>query len=174
MPLFVIVLVLLLVIDPSSPIFEHEHEHEHDYELGRAITERSWPRPDAPKNRSPSATKAISVITRGSIPGGWRAGAPASSPSPAASRASFVFQKLMAQKRVSEEFFSTGTISSNHAAYAQDCASCHDKGAVLAGDRSFSKFKAVVSDRFHRGIDFTAIDRKCQAVPRKASARGHS
>jgi hypothetical protein len=73
-----------------------------------------------------------------------------------------VYQKLLAQKRVSEEFFSTGTISSSHAAQAQDCASCHDKGAVLAGDRSFSKFKAVVSERFHRGLDFAAIDRKCR------------
>ena len=83
-----------------------------------------------------------------------------------------VFQRLLAQKRVSEEFFSTGPISSNHAAYAQDCASCHDKGAVLADDRSFSKFKAVVSDRFHRGLDFTAIDRKCQACHEKHPPAG--
>lgn len=72
------------------------------------------------------------------------------------------YQKLISQKRVSEEFFSTGTISTSHAAYAQDCARCHDKGAVLGGDRSFSKFKTVVSNRFHRGLDFTSIDRKCQ------------
>lgn len=78
-----------------------------------------------------------------------------------------VYQKLLAQKRVSEEFFNTGTISTSHAAQAQDCASCHDKGAVLAGDHSFSKFKAVVSDRFHRGLDFSAIDRKCQACHEK-------
>ncbi len=38
------------------------------------------------------------------------------------------YQKLISQKRASEEFFSTGTISSSHAVYAQDCASCHDKG----------------------------------------------
>jgi len=66
------------------------------------------------------------------------------------------------QKRGNEEFFSSGTISRHHSTFAQDCAACHDKGAVLGNDHSFSKFKAVVSDRFQRGIDFTAIDRKCE------------
>ena len=57
------------------------------------------------------------------------------------------------QKRGNEEFFSSGPISSHHSTFAQDCAACHDKGAVLGTDHSFAKFKAVVSDRFHRGID---------------------
>jgi mono/diheme cytochrome c family protein len=82
------------------------------------------------------------------------------------------YQKLISQKRASEEFFSTGTISSSHAVYAQDCASCHDKGAALGGDRSFSKFKAVVSDRFHHGLDFASIDRKCQHCHEKQPAMG--
>jgi hypothetical protein len=67
------------------------------------------------------------------------------------------------QRRGNEEFFSTGKISSNHAIFAQDCAQCHDKGATLSGDHSLSKIHAVVKERFHRGLDFTAIDRKCEA-----------
>lgn len=82
------------------------------------------------------------------------------------------YQKLISQKRVSEDFFSTGTISTSHAAYAQDCAQCHDKGAALGGDRSFSKFKTVVSDRFHRGLDFASIDRKCQQCHEKQPDMG--
>ena len=71
------------------------------------------------------------------------------------------------QRRGNEEFFSTGKISSNHATLAHDCAQCHDKGSALGGDRSFSRFKAVVSERFRRGLDFTAIDHKCQACHEK-------
>jgi hypothetical protein len=69
---------------------------------------------------------------------------------------------IVFSKRGSEEFFSSGKISSSHAAFAQDCAKCHDKGAALGDRVSLVKFKSVVSDRFHRGIDFTAIDRKCE------------
>jgi hypothetical protein len=65
------------------------------------------------------------------------------------------------QKRGNEEFLSSGKISSNHATFAQNCAKCHDKGAAL-GDRTLANFKRVVNDRFHRGIDFTSIDRKCE------------
>ena len=64
--------------------------------------------------------------------------------------------------RGNEEFFSSGKISSNHAAFAQDCAKCHDKGAALGEGISLAKFRNVVKDRFRRGIDFASIDRKCE------------
>ena len=69
---------------------------------------------------------------------------------------------ILFSKRGNEEFFSSGKISSSHAAFAQDCAKCHDKGAALGDRITLAKFKNVVNDRFHRGIDFTSIDRKCE------------
>src|SRR6267143_6206897 len=62
----------------------------------------------------------------------------------------------------SEEFFSSGKISSGHAAFAQDCAQCHDKGAAFGERITPAKFQSVVNERFHRGIDFASIDRKCE------------
>jgi hypothetical protein len=69
---------------------------------------------------------------------------------------------IVFQKRGNEDFFSSGKISSNHAAFAQDCAKCHDKSATVGDHITLEKFKSVVNDRFHRGIDFTSIDRKCE------------
>jgi hypothetical protein len=69
---------------------------------------------------------------------------------------------VLFQKRGNEEFFSSGKISSSHAAFAQDCAKCHDKNAALGEGFTLAKFKSVVSDRFRRGVDFTPIDRKCE------------
>lgn len=69
----------------------------------------------------------------------------------------------------SEEFFSSGKISSNHAAFAQDCAKCHDKGAVFGDRVTLAKLQSVASDRFHRGIDFAAIDRKCETCHKQHS-----
>ncbi len=66
------------------------------------------------------------------------------------------------QERGNEEFFSSGKISSNHGAFARDCAKCHDKGAALGDQITLARFQSVVNDRFHRGIDFTSIDRKCE------------
>jgi hypothetical protein len=66
------------------------------------------------------------------------------------------------QKRGNEEFFSSGKISSHHAGFARDCAQCHDKGAALGEKLTLAKFHSVVRDRFHRGIDFAAIDLKCE------------
>ena len=43
---------------------------------------------------------------------------------------------ILFQKRGNEEFFSSGKISSSHAAFAQDCAKCHDKGAALGDHES--------------------------------------
>jgi len=69
---------------------------------------------------------------------------------------------ILFQKRGNEAFFSSGKISSSHAAFAQDCAKCHDKNAALGDRITLAKFKSVVSDRFRNGIDFTPIDRKCE------------
>lgn len=71
------------------------------------------------------------------------------------------------QKRGNEEFFNSGTISSGHKTIARDCAQCHDKGAALQNDFTLAKFQSIVKDRFHRGLDFTSIDRKCQACHEK-------
>src|SRR5450755_1401974 len=69
---------------------------------------------------------------------------------------------VLFQKRGNEEFFSSGKISSSHAALTQDCAKCHDKSATLGDRITLARFKSVVNDRFHRGIDFASIDRKCE------------
>jgi mono/diheme cytochrome c family protein len=78
-----------------------------------------------------------------------------------------VYQKLIFQQRVSEEFFSSGKISSHHAKFEQDCAQCHDKNAAMGNDLTPAKFKNVIKDRFHHGIDFSAIDHKCQECHEK-------
>ena len=74
---------------------------------------------------------------------------------------------IVFQERGNEEFFSSGKISSNHAAFAQDCAKCHDKGTALGDPITLARFQSVVKDRFHRGINFTSIDRKCEQCHRQ-------
>jgi hypothetical protein len=69
---------------------------------------------------------------------------------------------ILFQRHGDEEFFNSGTISSGHATIAKDCAQCHDKSGVAANDLTLAKFKAVLKERFHHGIDFTSIDRRCQ------------
>lgn len=69
---------------------------------------------------------------------------------------------ILFQRHGNEEFFNSGTISSGHATIAKDCAQCHDKSGIAANDLTLAKFKAVLKDRFHHGIDFTSIDRRCQ------------
>jgi hypothetical protein len=66
------------------------------------------------------------------------------------------------QKYGRETFFNAGKISANHAAFADNCAACHDKTAAAPGGDP-RKFKAVLRDRFHKGISFDAIDRKCES-----------
>jgi hypothetical protein len=61
------------------------------------------------------------------------------------------------QVRGRETFFNSGKISAPHAGFANDCAKCHDK---TAGQE---KFTAVLSDRFHHGVAFDPIDRKCES-----------
>jgi hypothetical protein len=74
----------------------------------------------------------------------------------------FVYQKLIFRRQASEEFFSSGKISSHHAKLEQDCAQCHDKNPAMGGAITLAKFKSVIKDRFHHGIDFSSIDHKCQ------------
>src|ERR1700730_1223421 len=74
---------------------------------------------------------------------------------------------ILFAKRGNEEFFSSGKISSNHAEFARDCAQCHDKGAALGDGITPAKFQSFVHDRFHHGIDFAAIDHKCQECHEK-------
>jgi len=76
---------------------------------------------------------------------------------------------ILFQRHGNEEFFSSGKISDNHAAFAQNCAKCHDKGAALGAQLTFAKFQSVVRDRFHRGIDFSSIDRKCEQCHKQHS-----
>lgn len=69
---------------------------------------------------------------------------------------------VLFQRHGNEDFFSSGRISANHSAFAHDCVKCHDKGAALGDQITFAKFQTVLKDRFRRGIDFVAIDRKCE------------
>ncbi|MEY2545832.1 MAG: hypothetical protein QOG48_949 [Verrucomicrobiota bacterium] len=55
-----------------------------------------------------------------------------------------------------EKFFNAGKISANHASFENNCDSCHDKNAARGN------FRQVLSERFHRGVAFDAIDRKCE------------
>lgn len=64
------------------------------------------------------------------------------------------------QKRGREEFFNAGTISSPHASIANDCKQCHDTSAGVPRDRK--QFVSTIDERFHKGLDFGAIDRKCE------------
>jgi hypothetical protein len=64
------------------------------------------------------------------------------------------------QKYGREIFFNAGKISANHAAFADNCQACHDKTATVGGPPE--KFTAVLRDRFHNGVAFDAIDRKCE------------
>lgn len=78
-----------------------------------------------------------------------------------------VYQNRIFRKQASEEFFSSGRISSHHAKYEQDCAQCHDKSAAMGDALTFAKFKSVLQDRFHHGIDFHSIDLRCEACHEK-------
>jgi hypothetical protein len=60
-----------------------------------------------------------------------------------------------------ETFFNAGKISAPHAGFANNCEKCHDRSAT---DK---KFTSVLSDRFHHGLAFDPIDRKCEACHQK-------
>jgi hypothetical protein len=73
-----------------------------------------------------------------------------------------VYQKMIFQQRASEQFFSSGPLSSHHAKLEQECAQCHNKDAAMGNQVTFAKFKSVIKDRFHQGLDYKSIDRKCE------------
>jgi hypothetical protein len=60
------------------------------------------------------------------------------------------------------KFFSAGKISSNHAAFGDNCTSCHDKSLMTGGGLTVQKFREVVKDRFQNGIAFEPIDQRCE------------
>lgn len=66
------------------------------------------------------------------------------------------------QLRGPETFFSAGKISAEHAAFGDNCASCHDKALVTDGPLTPRKFREIVKARFQNGVTFEAIDQKCQ------------
>ena len=66
------------------------------------------------------------------------------------------------QMRGREKFFNSGKISLAHASFGDDCAKCHDRSLMTGGPLTPAKFKQVVSDRFHNGIAFDPIDKKCE------------
>jgi hypothetical protein len=72
------------------------------------------------------------------------------------------YQNRIFRREANEEFFSSGKLSSHHAKLEQDCAQCHDKNAAMGRDLTFAKFKSVIKDRFHHGLEFKSIDHKCQ------------
>ena len=74
----------------------------------------------------------------------------------------FIYDKLIAQKRVSENFFSPGQISRSHAMLPEGCAGCHGRSAATGHELTPAKFHSELRERFHRGIDFSLIDRNCQ------------
>jgi hypothetical protein len=74
----------------------------------------------------------------------------------------FFYQRLIFQKRASEQFFSAGKISSHHAQFEQDCSRCHDKNAATANQLTPAKFSGVLKDRFQHGLDFASIDNRCE------------
>lgn len=65
----------------------------------------------------------------------------------------FVFQK----EQQNETFFNAGKLSAGHAALIDKCSACH--GQQMPAER----LGATLRDRFHHGIAFGAIDRKCEA-----------
>src|ERR1700732_3106683 len=73
-----------------------------------------------------------------------------------------VYQKLIFQRKVSEEFFSSGRIFSHHAKFEQDCAQCHDKNAAMGNDLTLAKFKSIMKDRVHHWSDFKSILHMCE------------
>ena len=70
---------------------------------------------------------------------------------------------VLFQKRGDETFFNTGEISAEHAHFGENCASCHDDTMVTRGHVEPLKFIQVARERFRNGVQFDAIDRKCEA-----------
>lgn len=60
------------------------------------------------------------------------------------------------QKHGRETFFNAGKLSANHAALIDNCASCHEQRVPP------TNLRTTLRDRFHNGVAFDAIDRKCE------------
>ena len=69
---------------------------------------------------------------------------------------------VLFQLRGHERLFNVGKISSKHAAFGDNCASCHDKSLMMGGLLRPAQFRQVVSDRLHHGVALEPIDRKCE------------
>jgi predicted CXXCH cytochrome family protein len=74
-----------------------------------------------------------------------------------------LFAIFFFQRHGHETFFNPGKISAPHAKFADDCAKCHDQSLMRGGPLTPAQFKQVVSDRFHHGVAFGPIDKKCEA-----------
>jgi hypothetical protein len=75
--------------------------------------------------------------------------------------ATFAAIKLF-YNRQRQNFFNPGPISSQHASFGNDCERCHDKSAASPGQLTFAKLRGTLNQRFHSGVAFDSIDRKCQ------------
>ena len=77
------------------------------------------------------------------------------------------------EKRGRETFFNPGPISSSHARFADDCKQCHQSAS---NDHALNpkQFKAVLAERFRRGVVFEPIDRNCEACHLKEQGRTHA
>jgi hypothetical protein len=60
------------------------------------------------------------------------------------------------QKRGPEKFFNAGKLSAEHANLIDNCKACHDSQIAP------QNIRATLRDRFHNGVAFDAIDRKCE------------
>ena len=70
---------------------------------------------------------------------------------------------IVYQRRGNETFFNPGKLSTSHATLVDGCASCHDKASLSRSALTSSRFQSLLSDRFHRGVSFDAIDKNCEA-----------
>ena len=61
-----------------------------------------------------------------------------------------------------QTFFNPGRISSSHASIADKCSACHDKSLLGDSGLTARKFTVLTKQRFHNGIAFAPIDRKCE------------
>jgi hypothetical protein len=66
------------------------------------------------------------------------------------------------QTRGRETFFTAGQISADHAGFADNCASCHDKSLMAGGPLTPKKFREIIKERFRNGVAFVPIDKKCE------------
>lgn len=66
------------------------------------------------------------------------------------------------QRHGHEEFFNTGPLSAGHARLVDKCESCHGPSVTADGRLTRAQLTAVLRQRFHKGMPFEEIDRKCE------------